>query len=135
MFKILVLQQWHDLSDAELERQCIDRISFRKFLSFPEYVPDSTTVWSFRKRIVDNGKEEQIWTEMQKQLDALGLNIKKGMIQDATFIHSNPGHVKADEPRGKEAKTRRSKDGTWTKKGSRSFLVTSSTQSSIRIMN
>ncbi len=30
MFKILVLQQWHNLSDAELERQCIDRISFRK---------------------------------------------------------------------------------------------------------
>ena len=54
MFKMLVLQQWHGLSDAELERQCIDRISFRKFLSFPEYVPESTTVWSFRKRIVDN---------------------------------------------------------------------------------
>jgi len=122
MFKMLVLQQWHGLSDAELERQCIDRISFRKFLSFPEYVPDSTTVWSFRKRIIDNGKEEQIWTEMQKQLDALGLKIKKGMIQDATFIHSNPGHAKADEPRGKEAKTRRIKDGTWTKKGGKSFF-------------
>jgi IS5 family transposase len=32
MFKILVLQHWHGLSDPELERQCIDRISFRKFL-------------------------------------------------------------------------------------------------------
>jgi IS5 family transposase len=32
MLKMLVLQQWHGLSDAELERQCIDRISFRKFL-------------------------------------------------------------------------------------------------------
>ena len=103
MFKMLVLQQWHGLSDAELERQCIDRISFRK-------------------RIADNAKEEQIWTEMQKQLDALGLKIKKGMIQDATFIHSTPGHAKADEPRGKEARTRRSKDGTWTKKGGRSFF-------------
>ncbi len=59
---------------------------------------------------------------MQKQLDALKLKIKKGMIQDATFIHSNPGHAKADEPRGKEAKTRRSKDGTWTKKGDKSFF-------------
>ena len=103
MFKMLVLQQWHGLSGAELERQCIDRISFRK-------------------RIADNAKEEQIWTEMQKQLDALGLKIKKGMIQDATFIHSTPGHAKADEPRGKEAKTRRSKDGTWTKKGGIPFF-------------
>ncbi|AFV23451.1 transposase IS4 family protein [Methanolobus psychrophilus R15] len=122
MFKMLVLQQWHGLSDAELERQCIDRISFRKFLGFPEYVPDSTTVWSFRKRISDNGKEKEIWDEMQKQLNALGLKIKKGMIQDATFIHSNPGHAKADEPRGKDAKTARSKDGTWAKKGGKSHF-------------
>ena len=60
MFKMLVLQQWHGLSDAELERQCIDRIFFRKFLGFPEYIPDSTTVWSFRKRIIDNKKKETI---------------------------------------------------------------------------
>jgi IS5 family transposase len=54
---------------------------------------------------------------MQKQLNSLGLKIKKGMIQDATFIYSNPEHAKADEPRGKDAKTARSKDGTWMKKG------------------
>jgi hypothetical protein len=36
MFKMLISQQWHGLSDPELEKQCIDRISFRKFLGFPE---------------------------------------------------------------------------------------------------
>jgi IS5 family transposase len=35
MFKMLVLQQWNGLSDAEIERQRIDRISFRKFMRFP----------------------------------------------------------------------------------------------------
>jgi len=44
------------------------------------------------------------------------------MIQDATFIHSDPGHAKADKPRGDEAKTRRSRDGTWTKKGDKSHF-------------
>lgn len=122
MFKMLVLQQCHGLSDPELEKQCIDRLSFRNFLGFPDYIPDSTTVWSFRKRIIDNGKEEEIWGELQRQLDSLGLKIKKGMIQDATFIHSDPGHAKADKPRGDEAKTRRSSDGTWTKKGSKSHF-------------
>ncbi len=53
---------------------------------------------------------------MQRQLDALGLKIKKRMIQDATFIHSNPGHAKADKPRGEDANTSRSKDGDWLKK-------------------
>ena len=56
MFKMLVLQQWHGLSDFELEKQCIDQISFRKFLGFPEYIPESTTVWLFRERIIENFK-------------------------------------------------------------------------------
>jgi len=45
MVKLLVLQQWHGLSDPELEKQVTDQISFRKFLGFPEIIPDYTTVW------------------------------------------------------------------------------------------
>ena len=59
---------------------------------------------------------------MQSQLDGLGLQIKQGMIQDATFIHSDSGHAKADKPRGDEAITRRSRDGPWTKKGDKSHF-------------
>jgi len=44
------------------------------------------------------------------------------VIQDATFITSYPGHAKADKPRGDDAKTRRSKEGTWTKKNNKSFF-------------
>ena len=33
---LLVLQAWHGLSDPELEWQVADRISFMKFLGFPE---------------------------------------------------------------------------------------------------
>jgi len=43
------------------------------------------------------------------KLDAQGLRVKKGVIQDATFIAADPGDAKADKPRGDEAKT---KDGT-----------------------
>jgi len=45
MMKMLVLQSWYGLSDPELERQVADRISFRRFLGYPESIPDSTTVW------------------------------------------------------------------------------------------
>lgn len=44
MVKLLVLQSWHGLSDSELERQVADRISFMKFLRFPETIPEYTTV-------------------------------------------------------------------------------------------
>jgi len=36
MVNLLVLQAWHGLSDHELDRQVADRISFMKFLGFPE---------------------------------------------------------------------------------------------------
>lgn len=122
MIKILVLQEWHGLSDPELERQITDRISFRKFLGFPEVVPDYTTVWAFRERLSKTGRDKKIWQELQRQLNSKGLKVKKGVIQDATFITSDPGHAKADKPRGDEANTRRSKDGTWTKKNSKSYF-------------
>jgi len=122
MIKMLVLQQWHGLSDPELERQVNDRLSFRKFLGFPDKIPDRSTIWLFRERLAKTGKDEVIWNELQRQLDEKGLKIRKGMIQDATFIHSDPGHASADTPRGDDAKTRRSRDGTWTKKGGKSHF-------------
>ena len=33
------------------------------------------------------------------------LKMKKGIMQDASFITSDPGHAKSDTPRGEEAKT------------------------------
>jgi len=120
MIKMLVLQAWHGLSDPEVERQVIDRISFRRFLGFPDSVPDYSTVWFFRERLVKAGKDREIWDELHRQLDAKGLKVRKGVIQDASFITADPGHAKVDEPRGDEAKTRRSKDGTWVKKGKKS---------------
>ena len=122
MVKLLVLQEWHGLSDPELERQVTDRISFRKFLGFPETIPDYSTVWLFREKLHKTGKDKKIWQELQRQLDAKGLKVKKGVMQDATFITADPGHAKADEPRGDDSKTRRSKDGTWTKKGNKSHF-------------
>jgi IS5 family transposase len=116
MIKILVLQQWYGLSDQAMERGIADRLSFMKFLCFPETVPDSTTIWLFRERLTEKGKLESIWQELQRQLDDKGLVVKEGSIQDATFITSDPGRS-GNKPRGDEARTRRSKDGTWAKKG------------------
>jgi transposase, IS5 family len=65
---------------------------------------------------------KKIWNELQKQLDVMKSKVKKGIIQDASFITSDPGHAKGDTPSGEEAKTRRSKDGTWTKKGTKSYF-------------
>ena len=115
MFKILILQKWYGLSDLEVERQMADRISFMAFLGFPDPFPDSRTIWLFKQRMAESGKDKMVWAELQRQLDAMGLKVKRGTIQDATFIEADPGSSK--KPRGDNAKTRRSRDGTWAKKG------------------
>jgi len=122
MVKLLVLQQWYGLSDPELERQALNRIDFQHFLGFPGDAPDYSTVWQFRERLAETGRDRLIWEELQRQLDAKGLRVRKGVAQDASFITADPGHARADKPRGTEARTRRSRDGSWTKKGGKSFF-------------
>ena len=122
--------------------------------------------------VIDGKGQDHVETYIWKQLEDSGISIKAGMVQDATFIESNPGKhgkkkspvpvdpvppemtkdVKADTPgkdesasatkkrmtkeekrqakirnagkkrlrreERKDANTRRSKDGTWTKKNS-----------------
>jgi transposase, IS5 family len=120
MFKILILQQWYGLNDLEVERQMADRISFMSFLGFPDPFPDSRTIWLFRERMANTGKDKMVWSELQRQLDAMGLQVKRGTIQDATFIEADPGASK--KPKDGSAKTRHSRDGTWTKKGKKSYF-------------
>ena len=122
MLKSLFIQQLHNLSDEQLEREIADRISFRMFLGTTETIPDSTTIWKFRERLAENGVDKEVWAELQRQLDEMNLKMQKEIMQDATFITADPGHAKSGTPRGDEAKTRRSKDGEWAKKGAKSFF-------------
>jgi hypothetical protein len=54
MFKALVLQALYSLSDEATEFQIKDRLSFQRFLGLglDGTVPDATTVWLFRERLV-----------------------------------------------------------------------------------
>jgi IS5 family transposase len=87
----MLLQSWYGLSDPELEFQCHDRLSFRNFLGFPDSIPDFSTIWKVRDRLQKEGVEPKIWDELQSQLDRKGYTIKKGVIQDASFIESELG--------------------------------------------
>ena len=120
MIKMLILAGLHGLSDYDLKLLATDRLSFRHFIRYPEKIPDRSTVWAFRENLTEKGKIHLIWDELQRQLDERGYSIRRGTIQDASFITSDPGHASSDKPRGDDAKTRRSRDGTWAKKGTKS---------------
>ena len=61
MLKMFVLQKFYGLSDFELEKQCIDRISSRKFIDFPEYIQDSIQS-AFRKELLITEKKKNVVT-------------------------------------------------------------------------
>jgi transposase, IS5 family len=77
-------------------------------------VPDSTSIWLFRERLAESGRDKLVWVELQRQLDAKGLKVRKGVAQDASFIEADPGP--SGKPRGVEARTRRCRDGDWAKR-------------------
>jgi transposase, IS5 family len=68
---------------------------------------------------------KKIWNELQKQLDAMKLKVKKGIMQDASSMTSDPGHAKSYTSRRNNAKTQRSKDGIWAKRERNPILDTS----------
>lgn len=123
MVKLLFLQGWYGLSDEELEFQVNDRLSFQQFLDFPKTVPDYSTIWRFREELAEDNIIDQIWSELQRQIDSKNIKVEKGVIQDASFIVAEPGKTRSGmDERGQAAKTSRSKDGSWTKKGKKSYF-------------
>lgn len=112
--RALVLQAMYTLSDPELEFQCHDRLSFRNFIGFPENVPDFTTIWNARERLKNSGKETAVWNELQRQLNAKGFTVKKGVIQDATFIQAEGGRTSKSEKR--KGSSHMDRDATFTAK-------------------
>ena len=53
MFKVLILQSSHNLSDERTEYLIRDRLSFMRFLGLglADTVPDANTIWGFREAL------------------------------------------------------------------------------------
>lgn len=90
MLKAALLQQWYELSDAELEEALNDRVSFRRFcgLSLEAAAPDHTTLCRFRNRLVAAGLAERLFAEFDRQLESAGLVLKRGTMVDATLVEA-----------------------------------------------
>lgn len=102
MFKALLLAQWYGLSDLGLEEALNDRLSFRRFagLGLDGDTPDHTTLCRFRNDLAVTGLAEKLFEEMNRQLDRLGLVLKRGTLIDATLVEAatKPPAYGSDEP-------------------------------------
>jgi IS5 family transposase len=100
LFKALLLQAWYGLSDADLEYRLGDSLAFTRFvgLSLEDAVPDHTTLCRFRNRLIAERRLEQLFAELDHQLEAAGLMLKTGTMLDATLIEAAAGRRKPGEP-------------------------------------
>lgn len=110
--KLLLLQQWHGLSDPALEAAVDDRLSFRRFCGIPldRSVPDHASIWRFRQKLAQQGADgvtlgERLLGEINAQLDARGLILRRGTLIDASIVKSaarppsgDAGEVSARDP-------------------------------------
>jgi len=108
MFKILVLQSLYNLSDASVEYQVRDRISFMRFLGLKlgDPVPDEKTIWLFREQLGEFGLVEKAFREFEDELTKNGFSAKKGQIVDASIVDAPVQHNSREENKKiKEGKT------------------------------
>jgi transposase, IS5 family len=111
LLRCLLLQQWYELSDPGLEEALADRLSFRRFvgLSLSDEVPDHSTLSRFRKFLCEQGLSGQILSEINRQLAARGLLLKRGTLIDASLIAAH-----ARKPRaGEDKATCPDQDAAW----------------------
>lgn len=88
MFKLLILQRLHNLSDERLQFQVTDRLSFMRFLGLELSgdVPDARTVWAFREALKVHRLVDVLFERLNQALADLGVELKSGQIVDATFV-------------------------------------------------
>lgn len=131
MFKCLVIQRLYDLSDAQLQFQITDRVSFKRFLGMTDAdrCPDEKTFWAFRELLTQTGLFDELFAVFHDRLVEEGMIANKGKIIDASFVEvprqrnskeENEAIKQGELPEGWEEQENRLRqkdlDARWTKK-------------------
>ena len=134
MFKVLLLQAMHALSDERAEYLIKDRLSFMRFLGLglADPVPDANTIWTFREALKRTGAVDRLFAQFDATLREAGYLAMSGQIVDASIVAApkqrnttaEKAAIKAGQiPQGwaaKPAKLRqKDRDARWTVKFSK----------------
>jgi len=88
MFKVLIVQTQHNLSDAKMEFMIRDRLSWMRFFGFElgGAMPDENTIRHFRNRMSETGTLKRVMKAFDWQLHKKGYIPMSGQIVDATLV-------------------------------------------------
>jgi IS5 family transposase len=122
MLKALYLAALYDLSDPGLEEALGDRLSFRRFCGFAldQRTPDETTLCRFRLEAAAAGVMERCFVEINRQLEARGLMLKKGTLMDASIVAA--AHKPPARSRGMGKAHPKEPGADWVNKAGKSYF-------------
>ena len=88
MVRVLLVQQMFNLSDEQMEFQLLDRLSFQRFVGLRDssQIPDRTTIWTFKERLIQAGASESIFVAVNRQLAKHGYIARGGQMIDASIV-------------------------------------------------
>ncbi|MYM37699.1 IS5 family transposase, partial [Duganella sp. FT94W] len=135
MVRVLLIQQLFNLSDEQMEFQLLDRLSFQRFvgLRHSSKIPDRTTIWTFKERLIQAGASESIFDAVNRQLSIHGYMARGGQMIDASIVQTPRQSINKEEkaivsenamPADWKPAKRRQKDidARWTKKHGKSYF-------------
>lgn len=135
MVRVLLIQQLHNLSDEQMEFHLLDRLSYQRFVGLrsSSQIPDRTTIWTFKERLIAAGASETIFDAVNRQLAKHGFIARGGQMIDASFVQVPKQSMNKEEkaivaqdamPADWKPATRRQKDtdARWTKKHGKSYF-------------
>jgi len=135
MVRILLIQQLFNLSDEQMEFQLLDRLSFQRFAGLRDssQIPDRTTIWTFKERLIKAGASESVFEAVNRQLARHGYIARGGQMVDASIVQAPKQSLNKEEkaivaehamPADWSPAKRRQKDidARWTKKHGKSYF-------------
>ena len=107
-----------------MEEALGDRISFRRFvgLGLQDETPDHSTISRFRTELSRRGLSEELFAELECQLDNRGMMVKEGTLMDATLVEAQVRRPPLSAGRGAKSSTDPDADWSYTGRGARTHF-------------
>lgn len=126
MFKLMLLGQWHGLSDTQLEHALKVRLDFMVFIGFEPgdgSFPDATTICRFRNRLVAARLDQVLLRRVNVQLEGQGLKVagSRSAIIIESAAHPNQ-HIEVDDDGQADVVDSTDDEARWVKKGTDAFF-------------
>ena len=129
LFKALLLQTWHNLSDSRLSSSLSRDLVYMQFCKFSisSNKPDAATICRYRNKLVKQNLHDKLLDIINKQLELSGhkLNLGSHVIADASLVASArrpKRHISTEETSPSEYTTDEveysdDKEASWVTKG------------------